>query len=277
MALDVMWTSAKDFGRWPELAAVHGERLRRARRAAERYLAPSGLLGYGLMMFEDVVGAAYAAEVAAAARAVRPGDAKRPDSTVSARPNGDSARAVAETVWELIAPLWRGHRQAAAEKLRVSTYLQHLVNAPGDGDIQKVAHRDTFFPALKFWYFPEEVGIEDGAFCYARGSAGLTGDRMAWECEQANLIARGEIEPWHGVGHREGSFRVSGDELAELGFALQPVEVAADTLVIANVFGFHARGEPRARCSRVSIHGSIRIDRPFEDGLPRVEPEDRLS
>ena len=39
--------------------------------------------------------------------------------------------------------------------------------------------------------------------------------------------------------------------------------VAGDTLVVANVFGFHRRAEAHVPSERLAIHGSIRYDSPF--------------
>ena len=47
-------------------------------------------------------------------------------------------------------------------------------------------------------------------------------------------------------------------------FELEPVPVKANTLVIANVSGFHSRGEVTTEYVRNAIHGSIRIDNPFQ-------------
>ena len=48
-------------------------------------------------------------------------------------------------------------------------------------DIQSILHRDTFQPALKFWYFTEAVNQDDGAFEYIIGSHLLDKSRIAWE------------------------------------------------------------------------------------------------
>ena len=277
MALGVMWTSAKDFGRWPELLAVHVERVQRAAAAGQLYLASVDLRSRGLIAVGGLLGPDLAARVAAEVRAVRPGDAKRKDSLVANRAPESPARRAAAAMWRRIGPLWRGHLIEADRLFLRNTYLQHLVNEPGDGDIQKVLHCDTFFPALKFWYFPEPVGADDGPLVYVPGSPVLTPALLDWHRAQAESIAAGTVEPWRGAGHGEGSLRIGDGELAELGLEAEPVTVDADTLVIANVFGFHRRGDAPTRCDRVSVHGSIRISRPLDPGLPRVEPEGRLS
>jgi hypothetical protein len=144
-----------------------------------------------------------------------------------------------------------------------NTFVQRLHNKNGDGDVQKSYHMDTFFPCFKFWYFPEAVGPINGPFIYAKGSHILTEDRLQWIYEQSINIAEGKVEPWRTYGHAEGSFRISEDELKKMGLELSPIEVPENTLVIANVFGFHGRGESSSEGFRNSIHGSIRTSQPF--------------
>jgi hypothetical protein len=48
-----------------------------------------------------------------------------------------------------------------------------------------------------------------------------------------------------------------------MGLVRKSVSVPANTLVIANVGNFHARGNVTKEWTRNSIHGSIRINEPF--------------
>jgi hypothetical protein len=77
-------------------------------------------------------------------------------------------------------------------------------------------------------------------------------------------IVEGKYEKWKGKDHMEGSYRASEEELIAMNFKLEPITVKANTLVIANVAGFHSRGEVETEYTRNAIHGSIRIDKPFE-------------
>ena len=40
--------------------------------------------------------------------------------------------------------------------------------------------------------------------------------------------------------------------------------VPANTLVVANVFGFHRRGHTEEQVVRDAVHGSVRVSNPFE-------------
>lgn len=118
-------------------------------------------------------------------------------------------------------------------------------------DVQKELHRDTFFAAMKFWYFPETVLVEDGPFHYVPGSHKLTAQRLTWEQDQADQAIATQAQP--NVG---GSFRINESDLSKLGLP-KPVAITcpANTLVIANVLGFHRRGHAKSGRSRLSIYG----------------------
>jgi hypothetical protein len=144
-----------------------------------------------------------------------------------------------------------------------NTFVQKLHNKKDDGDIQKVMHSDTFFPCVKWWYFPEQVRLDDGPFVYAPVSNKLTEDRLQYTYEQSVAISQGDIESSRTYSHVEGSLRINQQELAEMGISESSYAVPANTLIIANVFGFHRRGDVKSEAKRNSIHGSIRINHPF--------------
>ena len=77
-------------------------------------------------------------------------------------------------------------------------------------------------------------------------------------------VVEDKYEKWKGKDHMEGSYRASEEELIAMNFELEPITVKANTLVIANVAGFHSRGQVKKEYIRSAIHGSIRIEKPFE-------------
>jgi ectoine hydroxylase-related dioxygenase (phytanoyl-CoA dioxygenase family) len=77
-------------------------------------------------------------------------------------------------------------------------------------DIQSILHRDTFQPALKFWYFTEDVNQDDGAFEYILGSHILDKNRMTWEKQRSIKASRPTNDPG-------GAFRLSEEERLLLG------------------------------------------------------------
>ena len=151
-------------------------------------------------------------------------------------------------------------------QFRQNTFIQRLQNRPDDNDVQKVMHMDTFFITVKFWFFPEDVTIDDGPFCYVPKSNILTDKRKEWMRKQWADIIDGRIDPQRPYGHAEGSLRVFDEELISMGYDPEATAhpVKANTLVIANTFGFHARGQVSNTVIRQAIHGSIRLTQPFD-------------
>lgn len=149
-------------------------------------------------------------------------------------------------------PLWRGAIRYAgsfdAEPLAyVQTILARRHDAPPDP--QTALHADTFHPTVKAWLFLTDVAEEDGPFRYVPGSHRLTPGRLAFE-RATSLKAPG------GVDHlsARGSLRVAEDALAGIGLPpAQSFATPANTLVVADTFGFHAR----QRATRPSIRVEI--------------------
>jgi hypothetical protein len=121
-------------------------------------------------------------------------------------------------------------------------------------DPQTRLHADTFHPTAKAWLFLDDVADDQGPFSYVPGSHRLTPERLAWEYRQS-LDARRSPERMH----REGSLRIDESELASLG--LPPARrfaVPANTLVVADTSGFHARCPSLRPSHRVEIYASLR-------------------
>lgn len=122
-------------------------------------------------------------------------------------------------------------------------------------DPQTVPHMDTFHPTMKAWLFLTDVADDQGPFTYVPGSHRPTPRRLAWQ-RQRSLVASRHGPPG-------GAFRVSAGELARLGLP-PPVRIAVsrNTLVVADTFGFHARGACRGSAARLEIH-AISRENPF--------------
>lgn len=154
-------------------------------------------------------------------------------------------------------------RSEVRELYARNTFVQKLKNVVDDGDVQKVLHSDTFFPCIKWWYFPEEVRLEEGPFAYATGSQIFTRARAKFLYEQSIDIAANKIDSSRTYGHAEGSLRIFDHELDTLGCVARPYVVPANSLIVANVYGFHRRSEPLDVGYRNAVHGSIRVNTPF--------------
>jgi hypothetical protein len=136
---------------------------------------------------------------------------------------------------------------AAAPMVYIQTVLSHAVQ--GTADPQRDLHTDTFHPTVKAWLFLTEVTPEAMPFVYVPGSHRLTQQRLLWE-------RRMSIRASQRGGQLETRLvrAISRDELAELELP-QPklISAPANTLVVADTFGFHARGASAQPATRVEI------------------------
>jgi hypothetical protein len=145
-------------------------------------------------------------------------------------------------------PAWRHLiHYVGARAADPAVFVQSLFRHAGtsERDPQTRLHADTFHPTVKAWLFLTDVAADEGPFSYVVGSHRLTPQRLAWE-QKMSLDAAKAADP----ETREGSFRLQETELAALD--LPPPRlfaVPANTLVVADTFGFHARG-PSVRPSR---------------------------
>lgn len=130
-------------------------------------------------------------------------------------------------------------------------YVQTIIKQDNgaEEDPQTILHADTFHPTMKAWLFLHDVGEDDGPFSYVPGSHKMTPQRLDWEKEKS-IIAPEGLD----YLSSRGSMRISGDELPALG--LPPAKkfpVRANTLVVADTSGFHARAISKSESCRVEI------------------------
>ena len=121
-------------------------------------------------------------------------------------------------------------------------------------DPQTVPHADTFHSNAKAWFFLEDVNEDDCPFAYVRGSHLLTPQRLAWEKKQS-IAAKHHPT----IYHARGSFRALEDDLLEMGLpAPEKMPVPANTLIVADMFGFHRRSISAHATCRVEIYATLR-------------------
>lgn len=148
-----------------------------------------------------------------------------------------------------------------------SSFWQKINIIKDSNDIQKDCHMDTFFPSLKFWYFPNSVK-KNLAFRYAKSSNNLTYSRMIIESKKINKFLKEKpnyssqnINNLSSKSEFEGSLRFNNKDLLRMNLNLDSVDVKQNTLLIADVSGLHSRslGEVNKNKSlRIGIHGNIR-------------------
>ena len=147
---------------------------------------------------------------------------------------------------------WRGLVRYAGSRdaepvVWVQSVLRHA--CPGPADPQTFLHADTFHPTVKAWLFLTDVAEDAGPFTYVPGSHRLSTERLTWE-RRMSLAARHSPN----AENRQGSFRIDPAELGSLGLP-QPrtFAVPANTLIVADTFGFHARGPSTRPSLRVEV------------------------
>jgi Phytanoyl-CoA dioxygenase (PhyH) len=149
-------------------------------------------------------------------------------------------------------PEWRGLiRYIGSRDAEPVVWIQSILRHAHDGppDPQTALHADTFHPTVKAWLFLTDVAADAGPFTYVPGSHRLTSERLAWE-RRMSLAAPRAAD----ADTRQGSFRIEPAELAALGLPEPRVfAVPANTLIVADTFGFHARGPSSGRSVRVEI------------------------
>jgi hypothetical protein len=129
----------------------------------------------------------------------------------------------------------------------IQTILSHVKE--GAPDPQTNFHSDTFHPSLKAWFFLTDVAEDEGPFCYVPGSHILTPERLEWEREMS-ISAASNRDSYSA----RGSFRASPEDIQRM--KLKPpvaFAVPANTLVIGDTVGFHARGHSARPSRRLEI------------------------
>jgi hypothetical protein len=130
-------------------------------------------------------------------------------------------------------------------------YLQTILSGAREGppDPQTDLHTDTFHPTVKAWLFLTDVAADAMPFVYVPGSHRLTPRRLDWERRMAIAASCGTPRNPHRLIRA-----IAPETVAALG--LPPplaIAVPANTLVVADTFGFHARGPSARSTTRVEI------------------------
>lgn len=160
--------------------------------------------------------------------------------------------------------LWGGLTRYVAANGRVPpAFVQTVVTHahPGARDPQTMLHSDAAQPTMKAWYFLSDVGDDDAPLCYVPGSHRLTPARLDWEVQcqlhagemaqaEAQARAKAAARPAVAVPPR----RIDKVALGQMGLG-RPARLAvpANTLIVADTFGFHKRAQARRPTMRVEV------------------------
>jgi hypothetical protein len=125
-------------------------------------------------------------------------------------------------------------------------HYENLVQGPGDEhDPETDLHSDIFFHTHKAWFYLEDVGLENGPLVVVPRSQRMTLLHLRDTYRES-------------IGNNKGSRRVSAEQLRRYGLAEKEVIVPANTLVIANVHGFHCRRRGVPGNQRHALHWTMR-------------------
>jgi hypothetical protein len=140
---------------------------------------------------------------------------------------------------------------AAAPMVYIQTILSHAL--PGPPDPQLDLHTDTFHPTVKAWLFLSDVDTDAMPFVYVPGSHRLTPQRLEWERRMSIAASRPAEEAGRAARHKLVR-AIAPAMLGELGLPPpRAIAVPANTLIVADTFGFHARGASARPTTRVEI------------------------
>ena len=129
-------------------------------------------------------------------------------------------------------------------------YIQTIVGGIDASlpDPQVHLHSDTFHPSMKAWLFLTDVADDGRPLTYVAGSHRLTPERALWERNKTVAIDRADRLS------QRGSLRIEVEELATLGLPLPTrFAVPANTLVVIDTSGFHARADADHPTLRVEL------------------------
>jgi hypothetical protein len=129
--------------------------------------------------------------------------------------------------------------------------LERLTQGPvGElEDPETQLHSDTFFATHKAWLYLSDVEMDNGPFVYVKRSHRVSLTKLYYIYRES-------------CTHNARSRRIAREELARLGLQETIVTCPKNTLVIANVAGFHRRVRGRPGCRRYAVHVSLRVN-PF--------------
>lgn len=139
-------------------------------------------------------------------------------------------------------------RTPAIEKMRMDVnFMTKSSGAPPPSRLvgTNYLHADVHYPSSKAWLYLNDIDETNGAIVFAKGSTRLSLGRLAHEYDVSVRVARAKDE---GLGYRTTVpgclVRLPTDEQRRaMGLIEAPVCGKANTLIFANVMGFHRRGE----------------------------------
>ena len=152
----------------------------------------------------------------------------------------------------LDSPTWKGVMSyVASTRSQPLYYIQSIFGGATDGppDPQLQLHADTFHPSMKAWLFLTDVQEDGRPLTYVAGSHRASRERLSWEQRRSVSV----LDEADRLSQR-GSLRIAAEELPALALP-QPTRFAvpANTLVVIDTFGFHARADSDRPTKRIEL------------------------
>lgn len=126
-----------------------------------------------------------------------------------------------------------------------------------DDDPNKLFHADVHFHSHKVLYYIEDVSKDNGPFVYCKKSHQNTFERLYFELKRGQL-KDGFVSSWRIINHQQKKFfKNFYDKILK-----NKIDVTgkANTLIVANVHGFHRRGDGVEGKSRSLIRIPFRFN-----------------
>jgi hypothetical protein len=146
-----------------------------------------------------------------------------------------------------------GERAFAGLDRRLRAVEEVIQGEGSEKDPETELHTDIFFPTHKGWLYLDDVRAENAPLVYVKGSHRMGRERLSYEYG-------------YSCSKDRRSRRITEDEFERRGLVESVLEVPANTLVVANVCGYHRRQRGVAGKTRTAIIMSCRRN-PF---LPPV-------
>jgi hypothetical protein len=157
-------------------------------------------------------------------------------------------------LWEKLTGIERLSRLGAAvarlpgiETLQIDVnYMSKRPDAPPPEKLRgnNLLHADVHYPSPKAWLYLNDIDEQNGALVYAKGSHKLTPARLGYEYDVSVRIAKGKRD---GTLYKAEPVCLTRFPTERQWQAMGLVETVAagkaNTIVFADVMGFHRRGE----------------------------------
>ena len=138
-------------------------------------------------------------------------------------------------------------RRPSIERMKVeANFMTKSKDAPAPSHLvgTNYLHADVHYPSGKAWLYLNDIDEENGAFVYAKGSQKLRLARLAYEYDVSVRVAKAKREGTMYTKVPANVVRMPTEkQLRAMRISESALCGKANTLVFADVMGFHKRGE----------------------------------